>query len=75
MLTTNTSIANPTIDEGEEFKLVLQQDSSGGRTVFWDTAFEFDSTPPLSTIANSVNIYSFIAIADSVYCVGYSAFG
>ncbi|MGL6337785.1 MAG: hypothetical protein ACRC80_01440, partial [Waterburya sp.] len=75
VLTANTTVLAPTgKKEGEEFKLILIQDATGGRTVTWNSNYIFSGTPPLVTTANAVNIYEFVIINDKAYCLKSTTF-
>lgn len=66
---------NP-IADGQLIRIRFTQDSTGGRTVFWDTGFDWGSTsgnpnspPALSTAANATDIIGFEYIAAlSTWC-------
>ena len=65
-LTGNATIANPTnVQIGDVLVLILQQDSTGSRTVTWGSNFHWpgDTAPDLSTDANARDVATFLAIA------------
>ncbi len=66
------TIASPTnpVGDGQVIWIRLSQDSTGGRTVSWDTAYNWGSTggtannaPSLSSTANATDILSFEYVA------------
>ena len=78
------TIASPTnpVSDGQVIRIRLTQDSVGGRTVSWDTAYNWGSSggtankaPSLSTAANATDILSFEYVAAlSQWCFLGTAF-
>jgi hypothetical protein len=66
----NRTIANPTNLKVGTYILFVSQDGAGSRTVTWGNTFLWPAgvAPTLSTVANRVDIFSFI-------CNGTSLFG
>lgn len=59
---------------GASYRLILEQDGTGGRTVTWpvDVAFEDDVAPTLDTTANGMTLGSFVYTGAS--SAGYLGF-
>ncbi len=78
---TIASPANP-VGDGQVIRIRLSQDSTGGRTVSWDSAYNWGSTggtannaPALSTTAHATDILSFEYVAAlSQWCYAGAAF-
>jgi hypothetical protein len=78
---TIASPGNP-VGDGQVIRIRLSQDSVGGRTVSWDSAYNWGSTggtansaPPLSTTPNATDIVSFEYVAAlSQWCFAGAAF-
>jgi hypothetical protein len=78
------TIANPTnpVGDGQVIKIRLSQDSTGGRTVSWGTAYNWGSVggsannpPTLSTTPDGTDILSFEYVAAlSQWCYAGAAF-
>jgi hypothetical protein len=78
------TIANPInpIGDGQVIRIRLSQDSTGGRTVSWDTAYDWGSNggtsntaPTLSTTSSATDILSFEYVAaTSQWCFRTAAF-
>jgi hypothetical protein len=51
------------LQAGQTYMLLIQQDTTGGRVITWNSNFKWPGgTPPvLSTAANAIDIFSFIA--------------
>ncbi len=84
LTTSGWTIANPInpVGDGQVIRIRLSQDSAGGRTVSWDTAFNWGSNggtantaPTLSTTARGTDILSFEYVAaTSQWCFVGAAF-
>jgi len=78
LLTGNTTFSATNITDGTTYILKVQQDAVGGRTATWTSSqFKFaNSTPPtLSTGANAVDIFTFVAMDGLLYGVAQLNFG
>ncbi len=64
-------LSNPTnMKSGSFYTIIVKQDSTGGRTLAFDSAYKFEGgiTPVLSTAAGAVDILSFVS--DGTYMYG-----
>lgn len=68
--TSNTTLAFSNGEAGGEYKLVLKQDATGGRTVTWPASVEWagGTAPTLSATASSTDVASFVY--DGTYYLG-----
>lgn len=60
----NSTLNAPTnVQNGETFMLIVTQDSTGGRTLAYNSAFKFPggTVPTLSTAAGATDLLSFVA--------------
>ena len=67
----NRTIANPTFQAaGMHGKIIVRQDSTGGRTLTWGTAYKFvGNTPRIPTAANdSIEINYIVLSPGDIYC-------
>lgn len=67
----NRTIANPTNLKTGRYTLFVRQDSSGGRTVTWGSAYKWPENvaPELSTAPNAVDVYTFESDGTNLYSV------
>lgn len=65
----NRTLALSNEDDGQTFFVVLQQDSTGGRTVTWWTGILWPggTVPTLTTTANKRDVFSFLRLSTGVY--------
>lgn len=78
VLTANTTFSATNITDGTTYVFKVQQDASGNRIATWTSSqFKFpNSTPPtLSTGANAVDIFTFVAMDGVLYGVAQLNFG
>lgn len=78
VLTGNTTFSATNITDGTTYIFKVQQDGTGNRTGTWTSSqFKFpNSTPPtLSTGANAVDIFTFVAMDGVLYGVAQLNFG
>jgi len=71
----NTTMGAPTnIVAGRVYTIRFQQDGTGGRTVAWNTAFDFagGAAPVISTAPNAVDRFTFIGRASTLEEIGRS---
>jgi hypothetical protein len=65
----NRMLANPTnVIPGQHLSFVITEDAVGGRTLSFDTNYDWGqagSAPSIDSAANAVTILSFIAISES----------
>ena len=68
-LTSPTTINNPTHIKAGGYTLILAQDATGSRTVTWGSVFKWPSgvAPVLSTVANSIDVISFVCDGTNMY--------
>lgn len=61
------ALSNPTV--GQQFTIIIQQDSTGSRTVTWWSGILWAGgiIPTLTTTANKRDVFSFMCISSGVY--------
>jgi hypothetical protein len=71
----NTNVQAPFgFIDGDTFRLIVEQDSTGGWNLTWDVAYRTAGLPSPTTTANSVTIYT-ITRSGSDYIVGMDVTG
>jgi hypothetical protein len=68
----NRTVGAPTnLRDGGEYRLVVIQDGTGGRTLAWNAAFDFgeDGTPTLPSGVGKIAIFGFVSDGTKLYCV------
>lgn len=76
-LTGNATLQNPTnMKDGTTHYLIVKQDSTGNRTLSYDTNYKFPGgkVPELSTGPNAVDILTFLCDGTNMYCVSQQDF-
>jgi hypothetical protein len=64
----NRTLAAPTnIQAGGTYILIVKQDSTGNRTLTFNSAYKFSLTPILSTSPNAVDIFSFVSDGTNLF--------
>ena len=74
----NRTLKNPTnMKAGATYILVIYQDGTGGRTLAYESAYDFPaSTPPiLSTAINAIDVITFVCDGTRMLGVAQKAFG
>lgn len=67
-LKSNRTLAAPTnIQAGGTYILIVRQDGAGNRTLTFNSAYKFSSTPVLSTAANAIDIFSFVSDGTNLF--------
>lgn len=69
----NRAVGAPTnIRDGWPLNIRVQQDATGGRTLTWDSAYDFGDagTPTLSTGANQADLLCFVAYGSKMIFLG-----
>lgn len=74
MLNTNTTFAFSNGQAGGEYKLLLKQDGTGGKTVTWpaDVQWPNGTAPTLTSNANGKDVISFMKDGDGFYLGSYT---
>lgn len=71
-LTGNCTFTFPTATAGRQFTLVLNQDSTGSRTVTWPSSVRWPggTAPTVTATASKTDVYSFLAVG--TYWLGFN---